>query len=378
MYSSKVVNLRFDWLNRRQLLPLCRVTAITAMLLLGLCLIGIPEFAIAQSQDEEGEFSAEGFNTLRIEQEDKLNVPVEQADAVWAFLQRYLVEDTTALQALDQGFTAYASEEYFVDTYFDTPTLQLLEMQSGVRHRLRTNLTNPEDNKSGRELLQVKVNNISANALERGEYKFDIAYPERIRVQEDGHPLFGIVKASHREALRQRLIELGLDPNTMRPILTLYDLRKRIYILRDNKSFMSISLDHVNAERLWATATLIEIEPELNEVAFTEADPAARQYMEEIGEKISTAIMREFPAVERELTPKYNKVFRQFETQIPLLQFLIRNDIDNMNSLVGLLFLIIVLPVVGGWLIDNRRKGVPAQRTTPRTVVYMSEPSNTN
>jgi hypothetical protein len=319
-----------------------------------------PSLVQAQSVEDESEFSASGFNTLRIEQEDKLLVPSDQADAVWQFLLDYLVSDPTQLQALDPLFTAYAQEEAFTDTYFDTPTLQLLGQQNGVRHRQRINLTNPDDRKSGRELLQIKVNHISQNAFERGEYKFDISYPQTVSEPDDAHPLFGIVKPAHRPDVKQRLTELGLDPEAMRPILTIHDLRKRIYILRNDEPFMSISLDHVTANYLWAQVTLVEIEPELNEVAFTEADATTRQYMEEIGAQISAMVMAEFPAIQRDLTPKYNKVFQQFENQIPALRFLIRTEMDNLNSLGGLLFVLLMFPLLGGVFLYHRIKGTPA------------------
>jgi len=161
---------------------------------------------------EKVDDSAAGYNKLRIEQEDKLLVPLDKAEEVWEFLHERYVVDRESLKKLDSLFTSYFNEEKFTDTYFDTPDLKLLSMESGVRHRLRVNLTNPDDRKSGRELMQIKLNDRSQNVLERGEIKFDIKRPATKDSPEDNHPMLGIVKSSQREDFKQRLKERGLEP----------------------------------------------------------------------------------------------------------------------------------------------------------------------
>lgn len=106
-------------------------------------------------QSQEDEVDAHGHDKVRIEQEDKLLVPTERIEEVWEYLRQRLHEDKAFLAELDPRFTSKWSEELFHDTYFDTPSLQLHAMQSGVRHRRREDLTNPDDAKSGRELLQI-------------------------------------------------------------------------------------------------------------------------------------------------------------------------------------------------------------------------------
>src|SRR5262245_24471943 len=99
-------------------------------------------------QSQEDETDAPGYDKLRIEQEDKLLVPLDMAPEVWKWLHHRYVDDKTYLAELDSRFTATWSEELFTDTYFDTPSMQLYGMQSGVRKRHRVNLSNPEDVKS--------------------------------------------------------------------------------------------------------------------------------------------------------------------------------------------------------------------------------------
>lgn len=327
-----------------------------AYFLFSIFFIGIPAAVMAQDEEDdeqESEFSARGFNVLRIEQEDKLTVPPGQAAAVWNFLHDYLVKDTTALKQLDPNFTSFYYVEDFTDTYYDTPDLQMLAKQGGVRHRRRVNLSNPNDRKSGRELMQIKLNNITGNQLDRGELKYTIEYPQEIKTAEDTHPLLGIVKPSHREDLKQQLAKLGVEAYAMRPILTIRDLRKRVYIYRNKKPFMSISHDSVTSEMMWAKFAIVEIEPELNEIGYTEADSTTRARMEAIGTRISDMLMAKFPELKRELTPKYGKAFNAFEDQIPFLRFLVKMNMNSMDSVAGIAILGIVI-VTGGGVVVKR------------------------
>ncbi|MGH7151458.1 MAG: CYTH domain-containing protein, partial [Planctomycetota bacterium] len=266
--------------------------------------LALPVGAFAQSQEDETD--AHGYDKLRIEQEDKLLVPAGKVDEVWAFLEERLVRDVDFLRQLDPTFTSTWSEELFHDTYFDTPTLQLHAMRSGVRHRSRVNLSNPADRKSGRQLMQIKRNDISANRLERGEIKFEIEPPQHPNSEEDRHPMLGRVKPEHREPFKQRLAEMGLDPQRMKPILTVRDVRRRVYILRDGKPFMSVSFDQASSDIWWARTAFCEIEPELNEIGFTEADEETRAYMETVLAKVVADIRARFPSITQDLTPKYN------------------------------------------------------------------------
>lgn len=282
----------------------------------------------------------DGTADLRIEQEDKLLVPLDQAEEVWRFLHSWLVEDAEALASRDRELSARASEELFSDTYFDTPALAVLGRDDGVRYRHRLNLTDPTDPKHGRSLIQVKLNDISEDALERGEYKFDPDEPVDLSL-----PLLAIVQRSEREALRARLVEMGLDPVDMRAIFTIRDLRRRIYISRGVTPFLSVSHDHVTVRKLWASVEFVEIEPELNEVAYTAADSATRAYMAGIGKRISDEILRRFPDVRRDLTPKYGKATAALERSIPGFRTLVRFGLHDADGVAAVL--VIGLGLVG-------------------------------
>jgi hypothetical protein len=328
-------------------------TTVLASLLLALSL---PGPALAQ----ESEFSGSGYDTLRIESEDKLNVPLDKEEEVWQYMQETYLRNGEALKQLHPEFNAYHYEEFFIDTYFDTPSLQLLQMQSGVRHRRRTNLTDEDHEKSGRELIQVKVSGISENALNRGEYKYPVEYPMPFK------GLLGLVAKSERGELENRLESLGLDPDAMEPILTIFQTRRRVYINQGDQPFMSISFDHVSSSALWAKVELVEIEPELNEVGYTEADPATRELMEAIAAKISADILDKFPYVERDLTPKYNKTFAVLEQRIPFYRTLIYYRLNSLGFLALIACFLLLLAVLSIHSYRTNRPPQPKNAATPR------------
>lgn len=307
---------------------------------------------------QEGEFSASGYDTLRIESEDKLNVPLDKADEVWKYLQEAYLLSGETLKQFHPEFNAYHYEELFADTYFDTPSLQLLQMKSGVRHRRRKNLTDEDHEKSGRELIQVKVSGISDNALNRGEYKYPVEYPMAFR------GLMGLVAKSERGELEGRLESLGLDPDTIEPVFTIFQTRNRVYINQGDQPFMSISFDQVSAFALWSKIEMVEIEPELNEVGYTEADPATKLKMEAVSAKISADLLERFPYIERDLTPKYNKTFALFEQRIPFFRTLIHYGLHSLSYLALVVFFLALLAVfsIHSYRTNRRpeRKGSPS------------------
>jgi hypothetical protein len=340
-----------------------------------LCLIFIlgtnTTFVYAQrGEDQTSEFTAHGFNVLRIESEDKLWVPLDKADEVWAFMEQRFVNDKEYLKSLDPEFDAYWYLEEFWDTYYDTPTFQLLEKQSGVRHRRRINHTNPDHNKSGRELMQIKLNNIDTNnPLNRGEIKFDIEpllkKTGRDPQPDDRHPMIGLVDPKHRADFKARLVALGLNPYSMKEILTVHDMRSRIYITKNKQPFMSISLDRVDTNMWWAEYRFAEIEPELNEIPYTEGDEKTRQYMSEVLGKIVGDIKTQFPTIEQNLTPKYSKSFNGLEERLPFFTLLVRTRTNNTEGMLVVVGGILALSIFLGYQAFRKTKSILTKEKAP-------------
>ncbi len=343
---------------------------VPSLFLAGAVVLAFPPGASAQSQEDETD--AHGYDKIRIEQEDKLLVPAEKVDEVWAFLQDRFVRDVDFIRSLDPGFTSSWSEELFHDTYFDTPTLQLHAKRSGVRHRTRVNLSNPADRKSGRQLMQIKRNDISDNRLERGEIKFDIEHLAHPNSQEDRHPMLGLVKGEHRDLFKKRLAEMGLDPQTMKPILTVRDVRRRVYILSEGKPFMSVSFDMASSGIWWAETQFCEIEPELNEIGFTEAKPEKRAYMETVLHRVVGEILTRFPEIKRDLNPKYNKAFDRLEAQIPFLRTVVKLGMQARGGMYNL-GLILALGLCGAaWVAWMAVKGLRSRSSRVAPVAVPS------
>ena len=267
------------------------------------------------------------FPTMRIENEDKLDVPKDKVEEVWQYMVDRLVNDKSFLKSMNPEFDSYWYDELFTDRYFDTPDLVMLNHQSGIRHRKRVNITDPKNRKHGRELVQIKLNDIDANVMNRGEVKFDVEHLAKITEADDAHSLLGIIKRSDRKNFKEAVAQLGIDPYSVKEILVNTQRRRSLYITRNGGQFISIRLDECSSDLAWAHWRHVELEPELNEIPYTDGDEAQRAYMEGINARIIEDIMTRFPEIRRDLTPKYNKAFHYFESQIPYLRFLVKNNL---------------------------------------------------
>ncbi|MGE0493464.1 MAG: hypothetical protein AB7S38_29920 [Vulcanimicrobiota bacterium] len=277
---------------------------------------------------------ASGYDTERREREDRLLVPTEQAEAVWNFMRDRFLADHTFIQSLDPRFTSTAAEELFTDTYYDVPELKALAMQAGIRHRRRVNLTNPEDRKSGRELVQVKLSGEGGAGLERSEFKYEVRSGRGTGKPLDNHPLLGLIKRPQREEFIKRVRAAGLDPLVMRPVLTIVDRRQRIYLLRDGQPYISMTLDTATTQLYGVEARFVEFEPEPGEIIFTEASPEEQQAMVAVIDRIINEMTTNFPDLKRDLTPKYNKMFQRLEARQPMLRQLAPITPDELFSMV--------------------------------------------
>jgi len=247
------------------------------------------------------------FDQLRIENEDKIVVPYDKVNEISDYLITRYIKTDKFLKEINSNLIASSSTEEFTDIYYDTPDLAILANSGGVRYRQRLNLTDPNDKKSGKELMQIKINNVSSDKLSRGELKFDIEHLTNKISSDDKHQMIGLVKNSQREDFKTVLKDLGFEPYSMKPIINIKDYRQRIYFSYNNEDFVGISLDQVTAERDGRVGYFAEIEPELNEVAFTEGDDAKRQLMKEIQDRIVGDLMTKFPYLYQDLAPKYTK-----------------------------------------------------------------------
>ena len=258
---------------------------------------------------QSSEFDAGGYDAMRIENEIKLTVPNEIVDSVWQYLQDRYNNSNLFLKKFDSGFHTKFAEDFFIDQYYDNEEMQLLKRQFGVRHRTRYVLTDSTDRKNGRQLLQVKVNDIDSNQLNRAEYKYPIKYYGTPNTPIDGHPLFRKIHRAHRKELAGRLNELGIDGFSLFPTILIEQLRQRVYVSLNGGSFATFTLDGVTASFGGQSTHFTELELELNEINYTLGDSTTRAKMEEINEQIKGDLLATFPSIRQDQTPKYNKGF---------------------------------------------------------------------
>jgi hypothetical protein len=267
--------------------------------------IQLTDITVNNSSLEGG--SAGDFNFLRIENEIKMTVPNEIVPNVWEYLKKRYANEDLYLKETDSTFNSKFAEDLFTDQYFDNANFDILKTQNGIRHRSRIVLTDADHEKNGRQLMQLKVNNISTNELNRGEFKYPIKYYDTPEEEWDGHPFLGNVDRKYRTDLVNRLQSYGVNALTLHPTILCKAFRQRVYLYRGLDPFATITLDHVTAHYQGDSAHFTEIEMELNEINYTESDTAERAKMEKINDDIKVDLLNEFPSIVQDQTPKYNK-----------------------------------------------------------------------
>lgn len=289
---------------------------------------------------QPAEFDAGGFDAMRIENEIKLAVPDEIVDSVWKYLTTRYDNNNLFLKEFDPGFSTKIAEDFFTDQYYDNEEMELLERQFGVRHRSRWVLTDSTDRKHGRQLLQVKVNDIDDNMLNRAEYKYPIKYYGTPKAEIDAHPLFRKIQKDQRKALADRLNELGIDGFSLFPTILIKQLRQRVYVSLNGQPFATMTLDGVTASFGGKSTHYTELELELNEINYTLGDSTTRAKMEAINEQIKGDLLATFPSIKQDQTPKYNKGFMA----LGLKDFSPRPifGIQEEHLSLGILFMLII------------------------------------
>lgn len=161
--------------------------------------------------------------------------------------------------------------------------------------------------KDGRQLLQFKINRGDSSGLARSEIKFTI---------EQADPrltLLGMLKPSDREAAQARFAENGLDPQAMKPVLTIDQNRRRVYVADQSGAFATLTLDKCHCTDFGCDLHWTEIELELNEIRYTESDAKKRDWMMAVNRSIQEDLQTKWPDIVQDQTPKYNKAFAMLE-----------------------------------------------------------------
>lgn len=284
---------------------------------------------------------------IRIEYEIKLRLPLEQIDDVWDWLLvRY--KDFSWLNGEGYLFSGEFGDEDFTDTYFDTSDLTILAENNGVRHRMRTVNSGPASEKDGRQLIQIKLDRGDATGAARSEIKFNVSMGDDRKGANDSHPLVGLVKTNEVGKFKTTFYTHNIDPYKLRSVLTLNQNRRRIYLSDQNGAFATLTLDLVSTKSWGTNLKWADLELELNEIRYTEANPEIRQKMERIIEKIQGEILQAFPMIIPNQTPKYNTAFTSIEEEswLPLRQVIRWGISADSFSILSIIFIIILFSAI--------------------------------
>jgi hypothetical protein len=255
----------------------------------------------------------DNYNSARIENEYKYSVPIEIYDSVWSYMRDNYGNEKLFLRKMDSTFVSSISDEAFIDQYYDNETFQLLRSQNGIRHRTRRVLSDSDNKKNNRELMQIKVNGIDSNMLNRAEYKYPIKHYSFSDKGYESSPFLNLIKRNYREEIVKKLSQLKIDAQTLKPFIVVDQKRKRVYIFKGSSAFSTITLDSVTAIQNKDKINFIEIEMELNEIVYTKANDLGRREMEKLNKRILEDLITRFPQIKQDQTPKYNKAYNRLK-----------------------------------------------------------------
>src|SRR5262245_5270056 len=286
-----------------------------------------PAFAPNQEQHQSQGYGAQG---ARVDSQITFRIPNGQANAVYEYLKGKYVGQTGILKEqfpeLNRSGKAGEDVSIFTDEYWDTPTLDLFKTLNSTRHRTRVNTTNPEDRKSGRELVQMKITPPGQDSAftHRSEYKYKVKRSKKRETIDDMHPLIQLVEKSLREDFKKVFRDAGVDPYSLKHVFTIRQTRSRGYYYWDDANIMSFSVDEGCAGVLWAKGCFASVDLGLVEIAYTEAEEAKREKMWEIRDAVIEDLLAHYPDLTQTTNSKYGIVLTQLMQQIPFIPVLFR------------------------------------------------------
>jgi len=278
-----------------------------------------PEFSVRQQQHAAHGY---GADSARVDSQVTFRIPDGQADAVYQYLKGRYVGQTGILADLFPGIDLHGQSKsdvsIFTDEYYDTPELDLYKTRNSARHRTRVNTTDPEDRKSGRELVQMKLTPPGHFNL-RSEFKYKVKRGGKRKALDEAHPLISLIAKSQRSDFKKVFADAGIDPYSLAHVFTVQQTRSRGYLNWGDKNILSFSVDEGSAGILWAKGRFSSVDLGLVEVTYTEADESKRQKMWEIRDAIIKDLEDHFPDLTPTSDSKYGIVLTQLMQQLPLI-----------------------------------------------------------
>ncbi|MGV3503406.1 MAG: hypothetical protein ACO1O1_06835 [Adhaeribacter sp.] len=240
-----------------------------------------------------------GYNRPLQTYQQKYLVPEHLADSLWRYLLR--TYHTRALQKIDPRFAVQPLQETYVDEYFDDARQTLQRHQHSLR--LRRIFAGRQVDRSW---LQLKTSPRPRQRPARQLVYFNLNDRPDKHGRDPGHPFLRLVRQADRRQLDSLLAALGVQSRDLRPVLSLYQQRRQLYLRHNGNDLALLSLDAVGSED--GQARFYELELSLEESRFTRPDARQRQRLSQVLEMVQLDLSRHFPALRQDPRPKYNKL----------------------------------------------------------------------
>lgn len=238
--------------------------------------------------------------SARLESEYKLDVQKEDVAPLWDFIESNYCVQEIVLDGMK--LSGEASEEIFIDNYFDVEDGRFAEMEISLRYRKRF-----KDDVLLKELVQLKTP-FSEDKVVRNEIKFDVKSNKNFNDLSNRHPFLKLLSGSDKERMSHHLAAYKVRPEQVQESLKLKQKRRRAYIKDERgESVATITLDEVN-NFSFPYQKYAEVELELNELRYTAADEAEREKMNLLNQNIKSKLSQNFPSLKVDQRSKYRKM----------------------------------------------------------------------
>jgi len=236
----------------------------------------------------------------RLESEYKLDIQEKDVGPLWDFIQsNYCIEDIK-LDGIE--LSGEASEEIFIDNYFDLEDGRFSAMEISLRHRKRF-----KDDILLKELVQLKTP-FSIDKVVRNEIKFDVKSKKKFNDISNRHDFLKLLSGEDVDRMSHHLAEYKVRPEQIQESLKLKQKRRRAYITdKEGESVATITLDEVNNFN-FPFQKYAELELELNELRYTAADEEERLKMNSLNQTIKNQLSERFPNLKVDQRSKYRKM----------------------------------------------------------------------
>jgi hypothetical protein len=146
-----------------------------------------------------------------------------------------------------------------------------------------------------------------STGVARTEQKYEYYKEKKKSDRKAMHAFWQYVRPKDRTDVNLLLAPYRLQGDDLKPSIKMEQLRQRIYFQQDGEALITITLDNA-AYYYFPYPTFKEMEMELNEIRYTNSDATERLRMETLNKRLKGELMKTFPQLVQDQTPKYNKM----------------------------------------------------------------------